>query len=185
MACRVAIITPENMSEWVDITLNIDAEKLKRHIIVAQDRFLKPILCKALLDELLTQIENGDVTSDYQLLIDAITPALSFWAYSRYLNTSSLDSTEKGLRTWKEDNSDVITDKRLGELIKQADQDALSYEYGLKLFLSNNASCYSPFYDNCGCDNASSGGFKITSIGKGAKKGLTQETVTRDLLDHQ
>lgn len=184
MSCTVSIITPEQLIEWVDIALIIDPDKITRNIRVAQDRFVKPILCTDLYEELLTQIESGDVTTDFQNLIDAISPYLAFRAYSRYLNSANIDSTEKGLRSWKEDNSDVITDRRLGELISQADQDAITYEQDLKIFLNKNKTCFSPFYDNCGC-GSSSGSFKITSIGKAARKPKIQEVVNNDLLDHQ
>lgn len=185
MSCRISIVTPEEVKEWVDLSLYVDADKLTRCIIIAQDRYVKPILCTDLFDELIAQIEGGTVTTDFQSLIDKIVPYLSFRAYSRYLNGANIDSTEKGLRTWKEDNSDVITDRRLGELISQSDQDAMTYEHDLKLFLSNNKACFSPFYDNCGCDSTSSGGFKITSIGRKARKPSIQEIVNNDLLDHQ
>jgi hypothetical protein len=185
MSCRISIITPEQLYEWVDLALNVDADKITRCIIIAQDRYVKPILCVDLFNELLTQIESGTVTPDFQDLIDSIIPYLSFRAYSRYLNGANIDSTEKGLRTWNEDNSTVITDRRLGELMPQADQDALTYENDLKIFLTKNKECFSPFYDNCGCDSSSSGGFKITSIGRDARKPSIQEIVNNNLLDHQ
>ena len=72
MSCRIALITAEQLYSWVDAALVIDAEKMTRSIIVAQDRYIKPILCKDLFDELVSQIENENITIDYQLLLDAI-----------------------------------------------------------------------------------------------------------------
>ncbi len=184
MSCRIALITAEQLYSWVDAALVIDAEKMTRSIIVAQDRYIKPILCKDLFDELVSQIENESITTDYQLLLDAIEPTLAFRAYSRYLNSANIDSTEKGLRTWREDNSDVISDKRLGELMKQADMDALSYEQDLQIFLKKNKECYSPFFDDCQCqDFADNYGFKITSVGVKRKKPKLQ--YDNSLLDNQ
>lgn len=185
MSCRISLITIEQIAEWVDMALNLDDNKVVRNIIIAQDLFIKPILCKDLYEELCAQVESGTVTSDFQLLLDNIVPCLSFRVYSRYLNVANLDSTEKGFRTWKEDNSDVISEKRLSSLIAQADQDADSYETALKVFLQANKECFSPFYDNCGCDNSSYSGFSITSIGRAARKPRIQEVVNNDLLDHQ
>jgi len=183
MSCRTLLISIDTIYEWVDIALDIDAEKLTRAIMVAQDRFIKPLLCQDLFEELVAQIDSESIQTDYQNLLDAIAPTLAFRAYSRFLNSANIDSTEKGLRTYKEDNSDVISDKRLGELIKQAEQDALSYEQDLKIFLSKNKECFSPYYDNCGCDLRTDGyGFKITSVGYKAKKPKKQ---LYDLLDSE
>jgi len=186
MACRISLITPEELYDWVDAALEIDADKLTRNILVAQDRFIKPILGKPLYDELISQVEGETITSDFQLLLDNIQPLLAFRTYGRYLNGANIDSTEKGLRTWREDNSDVISDKRLGELISQADQDALGYEKDLLNFLCANKACYLPFYDSCNCSDVVSGyGFKITSVGKRARKPHTQDIVENRLLDNQ
>lgn len=171
MSCRTLLISIDTLYEWVDIALDIDAEKLTRAIMVAQDRYIKPVLCQDLFEELQAQIDDDNIQADYQNLLNAIAPTLSFRVYARFLNSANIDSTEKGLRTYNEDNSEVISDKRLGELIKQADQDALSYEQDLKIFLQKNKECFSPYYDNCGCDLHNDGyGFKITSVGAKARK---------------
>ena len=64
MSCRTLLISIDTIYEWVDIALDIDAEKLTRAIMVAQDRFIKPLLCQDLFEELVAQIDSESIQTD-------------------------------------------------------------------------------------------------------------------------
>jgi hypothetical protein len=179
----ISLITPEDIQEWVDVSLTIEPRLITTHIYVCQDRYIKPILCEDLYNDLVLHYEAGDASDVYLELLEKIKPTLTFRVYSRYLNRANVSSTEKGLRTFKEDYSDAITDKRTGELIRQADGDAMAYELELKSWLCANKPRLNGLGECCNC--GSSSGFKMTTIGKSARKSRSQDKLYNDLLDNQ
>lgn len=178
MACRVLLINQQDFLEYADLSPNENSKYIIPYIGLMQEKYIRKILCNNLYNDLLSQVEIDAISAEYQALIDTIKPALIYRSYSRYLLHANQKSTASGFRVHKEDNSDPITDIRLGELIAAANSDAVYYENQLIYFLEVSNKDNYPLRDDCGCSSMkdSTTSFKISGIGK---QGNRKENIIR------
>jgi len=91
----MAILQLINEQEIKDLTSlgnNVDIKKLRHHITVAMDKYIKPAIGETCYDLLLDSVENDDPTADETTLLDGddrsfsgIKAALAWWTlYEAY-----------------------------------------------------------------------------------------------------
>jgi hypothetical protein len=163
MQLSVLLINQEDFEGYADVSANIDSKYLEPHIRVAQETTLKTILCSDFYTEILSQFEADTLTTENETILPYIQKCLIFYSYVGYLLYAQIRSTPHGFVQKKSDESDQITDKRLGELLNDAREKARFYEGELREFLEDNEDDYATWRDDdCGCSEEGFSGFGIT-----------------------
>jgi hypothetical protein len=172
MACRTLFISQQDFKDRVDLSENVLSKYIVPGIALVQDRYIKKILCKDFYDELIGQIEAGNLTTANETLVDDhVKNAMVYRSYARYLASANVFSTPSGFRRFREDNSEGAEAADMAALMNQANSDANYYERELYEFLNNNLDDYPTYRDECQCSKQNSiTSFKISSIGKGYNK---------------
>lgn len=163
MQLSVLLINQQDFEGYADISSNIDSKYLEPHIRAAQETTIKSILCSDFYDEILDQYENDSLTTENETILPYIQKCLIFYAYEGYLLYSQIRSTPHGMVQKRSDESDQISEKRLGELLNNAREKAKFYEGELREFLEDNEDNYPTWRDDdCNCSNEGFSGFWIT-----------------------
>lgn len=73
------ITTTSQIKDLTNISDNIDVELLEPHLLIAQQMYIEPILGQALYNDILSKIENNQLTGDTLTLVnDYITIAIAY-----------------------------------------------------------------------------------------------------------
>lgn len=131
------LITYAYLRSETDISQNVDNSKLDNPIKWASDR-LKVLITPAFYNELVTQYTSTPQTfsTDNLAFYDPYVKQYLAWqAYVIYLAKANFYETRTGLRVFKEDNSDPVSDKTLGELIAMSKQNLQMYKDNMINFL--------------------------------------------------
>ena len=180
MAFEDNLITITDIQEFKPISKNTDTDKkLNPFILEAQEFELRPFLSDQFYMELLNQFKaspqfpnsayddlfNGSTwtsgTQTYQN--PGLKVVLVYYAYAKYLNRANTNSTAFGMVAKNNPDSTPLTDKRLANLVYQAESGAKAYENRVKFFLDCNSNDY-PLY-NCGTQNKKTGVIRISAAG--------------------
>lgn len=164
-----------------DISQTIEDKNLDNPIKRAQDS-LKFLIGKAFYDQLVSQNDSGTLTTDNQAFFDPYVKQYLAWlAYQYWLIRANQYATKTGIRQFREDNSDVATDKAMGEMIRDAKEASSKYEGAMISFLkaeqTEDSDKY-PLYTNK-YSTASGGGFYVTAI---TKQSTTRQDIDNELL---
>ncbi len=174
------LITITDIQEFKPISKNTDTnKKVNPFILEAQEFNIRPFLSDEFYMELLNQFKSSPQFPDskYDELFNGSTytsgdttyqdPGLKvvlvYYAYSRYLNRANTDSTAFGMVNKTNPDSTPLSEKRLSNLIFQAESGAKAYESRVKHFLDCNSSDY-PLY-KCGKTNKKTGSIRISAAG--------------------
>jgi hypothetical protein len=156
------------MRKETDISQNIEDKYLDNPIRLAE-RQLKFEIGSQFYAELVTQNDTNSFSIANLAFHDPYVKEFIAWqAYQYWLAKTNNYETPTGIRTFKDENSDLASDKSMGELLRIAKQqtdlvkgEMLSF---LKSSQSLNASAYPLYRRNC--KSSVGGGFHITAISK-------------------
>lgn len=165
------LITYAYLKEETDISQIVDTAKLDNPIKNAQDR-LRALVGVLFYNELVAQVITlpKTLSADNLAFFDPYVKQFLAWqAHQFYLPGSTTYSTRTGPRVFKEDNSDPISDKTLGEQIAMSRQQSNFYKGAMINFLASAQRVTStkyPLYKDisCGCNSGSS--FGISAVSK-------------------
>lgn len=142
------LIDTSKFSERVDVSDHIADKYLDRHILTAQERYLKPLLGAAFYNELLEDKLSGYYGTGIEALIDDyITPYLVWRSYQVYLPHSKTFMTGMGPRVLTEDNSMPLSDKHLSIMRDESKSMADFYERELYEYLCDNKETFTTWED--------------------------------------
>lgn len=149
------LIPLDYINEACFLSTNIDEKKIKPALVEAQ-MDLRTVLGAEFYEEIETQYApSGDTLSadNATLYEDYIKDFLAWTAYFYSLGFSQLDSTPTGLRTFKDENSDLATDVQLYSLEKNIKRFAYKFKSAmidfLKLSQYNDSTKYPKWVENC------------------------------------
>ena len=91
------IISEELLKVYTPLSKNVDVDKVFPYIHLAQPYYLEPILGDALLTELKTQVESGEITEENKALIVKCAPVIGYWATYLAMRSLTYSVTEKGI----------------------------------------------------------------------------------------
>lgn len=167
MSCRYIFITPDDYKNRVDISENVNPRYVIPYAAVAQDRYLKGILCNDLYAELEEQSINDTLTTANETLInDYIKPFLVFKTYENYLAYANYKSTPAGIISTKGEDYELVSDAGRNIMIRDTASNAKYYEGVLRKYLEDNKDTFTQWRDQCySCNDHGNGSFKITSVG--------------------
>lgn len=150
-----------------DISDNVDDKVLDHKIILAMEQ-LKFIIGTPFYTELFGQYPSGFTPANLAFYDPYVKQFLAWQAYVYYAVRANIYETRTGFREFKEENSDVASDKTMGEMIKNARQLAESYKGQMLIFLRQqkgiSTANYPLYTDTCGDKMGS--GFAITAVSK-------------------
>lgn len=111
-----ALISLSYLNDACFLSLNVDDKKYNMVLKVAQDT-LKEILGAEFYAQIESQYPNY-TGNNSTLYTNYIKDYLAWQTYYYYLKFANLDSTPTGIREFKDDNSDVLSDVKMYALEK-------------------------------------------------------------------
>ena len=169
----MSLITYAYFRDFSGIGQNVEDKDLKNAFFRSEED-LKFIIGKTFYDALVSQLdgsdgEYGSLTTENIAFYDPyVKQFLAAQAFSYYTVTSSYSFTRPGIRNFNEDQSTTGTDKLIGEIIKNAKQQAQSFRGRLINFLRGaqkvTSTAYASYVEDCSDKMGSS--FHITAISK-------------------
>lgn len=130
------LLALEYLSEACFISINHNEKKLKMALKIAQDN-LKQVLGPEFYEEIETQYASTFTTANDTLYEDYIKNYLAWQTYFYHLKYSQADDTPTGVRQFKEDNSDILSDIKLTSFEKNVGQQANFYKNEMINYLKN------------------------------------------------
>lgn len=148
------IISEELLKLYTPLSKNVDVDKVFPYLHLAQPYYLEPILGDALLTELKTQVESGEITEENKALILKCAPVIGYWATYLAMRSLTYSVTEKGITKETSENSSSIDRTELGDYILSIKQQAEMYTELLIKYLCRCALSY-PLWraeEDCHCE---------------------------------
>lgn len=154
MSAPKLLIPLDYLTEACFLSVNNSDKKYKMALKLAQDQ-LKSVLGREFYEEIETQYapQNDTLsTANATLYEDYIKDYLAWESYAFYVRFSQGDDTPTGLREFKEENSELISDIKLSAREKNIQQSAQFYRNELINFLresqANDSTAY-PLWTYC------------------------------------
>jgi hypothetical protein len=123
-------------------------------ILTAQDKFIRPLLCDLLYDEVIEHLDSGYPDEATENLMPYIKRSLAWFAYSELLPSQSIKVTESGVVRKADDYSTPADSSLVTSNVKQAFGNGQQFGYRLVQYIKANLTNY-PLYEECNCrDNA-------------------------------
>ena len=151
----VLIISEELLKLYSPLSRNVDVDKVYPFLHLAQEFYLEDILGIALLEELQSQVESGDITEENKALLLKVAPVLANYACYLAMRSLTYSVTEKGITLEKSENSQTISEKELGEYILSIKNLCEMHKEVLIKYLCRCALTYPlwrPQSDECNCE---------------------------------
>ena len=148
------IISEELLKLYSPLSKNLDVDKVFPYLHLAQPYYLEPILGDALLTELKTQVNIGEISEENKALILKCAPVLSYWATYLAMRSLTYSVTQKSITKESSENSSSIDRVELGDYILSIKQQAEMYTELLIKYLCRCGLSY-PLWrpdDDCHCE---------------------------------
>lgn len=148
------IISEELLKLYTPLSKNVDVDKVYPYLHLAQPYYLQPILGDALLTELQTQVEIGELTEENKALILKCAPVIGYWSTYLAMRSLTYSVTEKGITKETSENSSSIDRAELGDYLLSIKQQAEMYTELLIKYLCRCALSY-PLWrpdEDCHCE---------------------------------
>lgn len=141
------------LNEACFLSLNVDEKKYKMVLKLAQDQ-LKTLLGPEFYEEIETQydpVSDTFTSANDTLYEDYIKDFLAWETYKNYLAFAQSDSTPSGVRQFREEHSDILSDVKLSALEHNVAEKANYYANQMINFLrlaqSRDSTAYSLWTD--------------------------------------
>jgi hypothetical protein len=146
-----AILTLSYLNDACFLSLNTNDKKYAMCLEMAQDD-LKDVLKREFYEQIETQYPN--YTGDNLALYDPyIKKYLAWQTYYNYLKFANVEATPTGIRTFKDDNSDLASDIQMYSLEKNVLARAVKCKYDIINFIkeaqANDSTKYPLWEDDC------------------------------------
>ena len=147
------IISEELLKLYSPLSKNIDVDKVYPYLHLAQPYYLEPILGDALITELKTQVDSGEITEENKALILKCAPVIGYWATYLAMRSLTYSITEKSITLEKSENSQPISEKELGEFILSLKQTCEMHKEVLIKYLCRCSLTYKLWrpLEDCNC----------------------------------
>lgn len=151
---RILFLSSSKFKDITPISENVRVgDKIDTVIWEAQHRYIKPILCASLYDEITTQINDNTLSdANRTLLQDYIQPALAFYTYYLLLPYSWVKVREAGPTNSQGDNYVVVGRNDVEYLRDTALSSAQEWALRAQEYIDDNKSDF-PSYE-CDFDEA-------------------------------
>lgn len=146
------LISEELLKLYSPISNNVGVDKIFPFVHLAQSYYVEPILGKAMMEQLQSEIDADALSDENKALIIKIAPCLAF--YTSYLAARSLTYTisEKGMTLESSENSRSISERELGEYILTLKNQSEMYAELLVKYLCNCQHLYELWRPETPCE---------------------------------
>lgn len=173
----ILLITAEDIQNSTNLSNFVDITKIEKSIKFIQDSKIKVAIGEDLLNALIIAVKDlrelgTPLTPEFELLLkgndifNGLIFAISWFAYSEYINWANLNDTQTGIRKYKDENSEFATNEEMSALRKDIITKAEFYTREVIGFLNDNLIDYPLYKPKCN----SKPNFFIGSIGKYKRK---------------
>lgn len=156
----ILLIDKTKLTNFTAFSKYVELVYIEPYVLTMQFQYVKTFLGDAFYAELLTQKSTNTLTPANENLLygtaNELFLGLQAWlcwlSYKEYLLQANQKSTQTGVRTWNDNNSDLIEAKTQSMLIKDAGEKSDFYKNEVVKFLKDNTASYPLYVDN-NCTN--------------------------------
>lgn len=155
------IINKGTVERVVQLSVGFSKDEFKRYCIEAQEFDFKPMVCEEFYNDLIdnytsdnyqTILKGGNYTyEDVVRYFRGLEHCLSYFAYSRFLLESPVNSSAHGVTYKKTNHSEPVPYSERQQLAKRYNEKALQVYQDIKLFLDRNEDTYTSWKCNNSC----------------------------------
>jgi hypothetical protein len=132
---------------------SVDANLLLPYILMAQDRYILPVLGTDLNAKLISDVQGGSLTGDYLTLLQTyIQPALVQFSFATVLPFLRLRMVNNAIVTMNSEQGSSVSHDDLKPLINASMDQGEFYRERLIDYIQNNTSSFSEYSSNTGSD---------------------------------
>jgi hypothetical protein len=132
---------------------SVDDNLLLPYILMAQDRYILPILGTDLTNKLISDIQGSSLTGNYLTLLQTyIQPALVQFAFATVLPFLRLRMVNNSVVTMSSEQGSSVAHEDLKPLINASMDQGEFYRERLIDFIQNNTSSFPEYSSNTGSD---------------------------------
>lgn len=175
----VLLITAQDIQNSTNLSDFVDISKIEKSIKFIQDSKIKVAIGEDLLNALILAVKElrdlgTPLTPEFDLLLNGddtfngLIFAISWFAYSEYINWANFNDTQTGIRKYKDENSENASNEEMASLRKDIITKAEFYTREVVGFLNKNNIDYPLFEVKC----TQKPSFFIGSIGTHKKRYL-------------
>ena len=144
-------INEQQLKDISPISTNVTiTSPLKMRILDAQEKYIRPILCKDQYEQLQLEIETNTVTVVNQALLTQIKYCLAYYTVYQLLPYSKIRIREAGPINQTGDNGVNADLEELKYLRQTTFESSQIWEIRLREFIEENKADY-PLISNCSC----------------------------------
>lgn len=169
----------------VEMSANVESERMERFIVEAQEFDIKPVLGRALylafvnglstspVETIYEELFNGktylDKSINSNISFEGVKLALIYYSYARFLNNQNSNVTAFGIVQKENDFSAPSDEKRIARLVTAATQAAEAYKNDFIKFLNDNSTDYPLWLKENTSSIATKGGINVSRVTKGGR----------------
>jgi len=132
---------------------SVDDNLLLPYILMAQDRYILPVLGTDLNDKLISDIQGSSLSGAYLTLLQTyIQPALVQFAFATVLPFLRLRMVNNSVVTMSSEQGSSVSHEELKPLINASMDQAEFYRERLIDYIQNNTSSFPEYSTNTGAD---------------------------------
>ncbi len=132
---------------------SVDDNLLLPYILMAQDRYILPVLGTDLNDKLISDIQGSSLSGAYLTLLQTyIQPALVQFAFATVLPFLRLRMVNNSIVTMSSEQGSSVSHEELKPLINASIDQAEFYRERLIDYIRNNTSSFPEYSTNTGAD---------------------------------
>tara|TARA_R100000664_G_scaffold889_1_gene2520 strand:- start:947 stop:1519 length:573 start_codon:yes stop_codon:yes gene_type:complete len=132
---------------------SVDDNLLLPYILMAQDRYILPVLGTDLNDKLISDIQGSSLSGAYLTLLQTyIQPALVQFAFATVLPFLRLRMVNNSIVTMSSEQGSSVSHEELKPLINASIDQAEFYRERLIDYIRNNTSSFPEYSSNTGAD---------------------------------
>lgn len=156
----ILLITAQDIQDSTNLSEFVDIKKIEKSIKFIQDSKIKVAIGEELLNALILAVkdlrDNGTpLTPEFDILLNGndtfngLVYAISWYAYSEYINWANYNDTQTGIRKYKDENSENASNEEMSALRKDIITKAEFYTREVVEFLKLNYIDYPLFKLKC------------------------------------
>ena len=140
---QILFVNENYVKRYSTINGSVDATFLEPRIILAQDKWIQPILGTNLYKKLQADVAAGSIAGAYKTLMeDYLMRATLHWSLVEILPSLLYKVNNGSLSTYSSDDSTAITRGELDRLVEEQRSNAQFYSERMKDYLCANSSSF-------------------------------------------
>lgn len=158
------IINSEYLKKFSPVPLNYNTAEISNYISIGQDIWLIPVIGQPLFDELLDEINKGEISPANQTLLLEIYPYLSYAVCLEALPFIAYHISEVGITKNKSDNSESVSPQELSYIQQTLRSQVEIRKEKLIKWLKEYGGNYPNYFPSdcdCGCSCGCGGNGKL------------------------